>query len=130
MLSPTASIASSSALTPTYSWKSLSPTSGISAPSAPAIARRGHQPTRPPTRSTVPRQPVAASRRSAERATHSSTPTGIRSYLLQRRAPQQALGPHEHDRDQDGEHDQVGVGRRDVPGGEGLGEPDQQPAEH
>src|SRR3954462_698035 len=122
MLSPTASIASSSALTPTCSWKSLRPSSGISAPATPTIARRGHQPTRPPARSTAPRPPFAASRRSPERATHSSTPTGdTGSHLLQRRAPEQALGPHEHDRDQDPEHDEVRVGRRDVAGGKGLG---------
>src|SRR4051812_24024320 len=131
MLSPTASIASSSALTPTCSWKSLRPSNGISAPATATIARRGHQPTRSAVRSTAPRQPFAASRRSPERATHSSTPTGGKgSDLLQRPPPEQARRPHEHDRDQDSEHDEVRVGRRDIAGGERLGESDQQPAEH
>src|ERR1700755_846404 len=121
MLRPSASIASSSALTPTWSWKSLRFRSGINAPATPTMASRGHHPTRSPARSTAPRQPFAASRRSPERATHASTPTGTGSHLLQRRAPEQALGPHEHDRDQDPEHDQGRIGRGDGAGGGGTG---------
>ena len=46
MFSPTASIASSSALIPTCSWKSPRPSSGSAARPAAATASLGHQPTR------------------------------------------------------------------------------------
>ena len=50
-------------------------TSGMNTPTAAAMASRGHQPTRSSARWASPRQPGRYSRRSPERATHSSTPT-------------------------------------------------------
>ena len=47
-----------------------------------------------------------------------------------RRCAQEAARTHEDDEDQDREHDQVLIGRRDVARRVRLAEPDQQAAEH
>src|SRR6185312_12911335 len=149
MLSPTARIASSSALIPICSWKSLVVSNGTHAPASPAASNKAHQGTRSSRRWAWPTRPGAYSRRPAERATHSSTPTpgpcgacasaagGCCSVLmapeldlLQRRPAEQALWTQDHHHDQDPEHDQVRVRGRDIAGDERFGDADQETPEH
>src|SRR6185437_3311269 len=112
-------MAKSSASIPTWVWNEFRPmTSGMNTPTAVARPRRGHHPTRSSARWASPRQPGRYSRRSTERATHSSTPTpgeslgstaivSARSDLLELHAAEQSGRPQDHEHDQDPEHDQV-----------------------
>src|SRR5437588_4427970 len=88
--------------------------------------------------------PPRTSRRSAWRATHSSWPTAgpdagvseecgvesVMSHLSDVRAAEQALRTEDHERDENGEDDQVGPLRRDVSLRVGLGKAEDEPAGH
>src|ERR1700741_556951 len=128
MFRPSASSASSSALIPTWSWKSFVVRNGTINPNSAASPSFGHHPMRSESRWTSPRQPLAYSRRPARRATHSSTPISppagaggsvgtvpdgscgstlnVPLHLLQRHLAEQSARPHQHHHNQDPEHDQ------------------------
>src|SRR5579864_2290327 len=141
-LSPTARIASSSALIPIWYWKGLRPSAGMTAPTAPAAISRGHQPTRSSWRWRSPRSPGAYSRRPPERATHSSTPieglsrdstegcSVLTSHLLELHAAEEAARAQQHHCDQDPEHDQVCERGADIARDHRLGNADQQAAQN
>src|ERR671922_2313655 len=138
MLSPRASIASSSVLTPTRITKSESVTNGTDATSAAKITSRQTGATPSQAASARPVRPARCSRRSSTRATHSSTPTGgisgaspgVPLHLLDRRGAEQTAGADQHHDDQDPEDDQVRERRGYVAGRERLGQPDEEAAEH
>src|SRR5829696_4438033 len=99
MLSPRASMPSSSVLTPTRMTKSESVRNGTDATSAVNSARRATGGTVVQAASARPSAPPRRSRLSSALATHSSTPTLATSDLLERRGAEQSAGPDQHHED-------------------------------